>query len=233
MNEESFTFDEWLKWAFDHPVAAEVKDEWWWHLPDDCEGGRWLDRPPEQALTFVTTLFENPLASLSRYSDEQINQGINFIAYRACSKHFEGLMDRDIDLIIRADCVRSLENLSYQLLAPRCSDDLRDRTKPLNHPCYMLWDWVVRDAEILELNPDLTYRTFRNPEIDKETLDTLVRILSMPSVACQRSALYGLGHLGRETKLGSDVIQQYLDRHLYLPNELREYAQIALAGKIV
>ncbi len=81
-------FDEWLKWAFAHPVAAAVRDEWWWQEPSDWEGGRWLDRPPEQSLTFVTRLFESPLAYLSCYSDEQIDQGLNFIAYRACSMHF-------------------------------------------------------------------------------------------------------------------------------------------------
>jgi hypothetical protein len=81
MEEASATFDEWLKWVFDHQVAVELKDEWWRHVPSDWEGGRWLDRPPERALAFVTRLFENPLAYLSCYSDEQIDQGINFIVF--------------------------------------------------------------------------------------------------------------------------------------------------------
>ena len=33
----SVTFEEWLKWVFDHPVAAEVKDEWWWHPSEGSE----------------------------------------------------------------------------------------------------------------------------------------------------------------------------------------------------
>src|SRR6266851_5064369 len=74
MEEPSATFDEWLKWAFNHPVAAEVNDEWWLHVPGDWEDGGWLDRPPERALAFVTRLFENPLAYLSSYSDEQIDR---------------------------------------------------------------------------------------------------------------------------------------------------------------
>src|SRR5258708_5123522 len=39
--EVSVTFDEWLKWVFDHPVVAGGEKEWWWHLPDEDEGGRW------------------------------------------------------------------------------------------------------------------------------------------------------------------------------------------------
>ena len=219
------TFDEWLKWVFDHPVAEKTSDEWWWHVPDGDEGGVWLDRPPEQALAFVTKLFENPLPSLSSYSDEQINQGINFIVYRACSTHFEGLVDHRIDLRLRRRCIHSLENLSREVFAPRCSDEVIHGTKPLDNMCYMLWDLIVLDAETAEC--------VRDPEIDKEILDTLVRILAMPSIACQQSALHGLGHLVRHAALGPTVIQQYLDDHPNLRTDLREYAHKALAGTIL
>ena len=94
MEEASVTFDDWVKWALDHPVAAKAGDEWCTHLPDKHdEGGGWLDRPPERALGFVTKLFENPLAYLSSYSDAQIGEGIWFIVFRVCSKHFDGLVD--------------------------------------------------------------------------------------------------------------------------------------------
>ena len=44
--ENSATFDEWLKWVFDHPVADRKHKEWWWTNPYAREGGSWLDRPP-------------------------------------------------------------------------------------------------------------------------------------------------------------------------------------------
>jgi hypothetical protein len=222
--EVSVTFDEWLKWVFDHPVAAKVKDEWWWHLPDEDEGGVWLDRPPERALAFATQLFENPLAYLSPYSDAQINQGINFIVYRACSKHFEGLVNPRVDLSLRAKCIHSLENLSREVFAPRCSDEVIHGTKPLDNMCYMLWDLIVVDAE--------TTKSVRDPEIDREILDTLARVLAMRSIACQQSALHGLGHLVRHAALGPNVVQQYLDDHPDLRSDLREYAHRALAGTV-
>jgi hypothetical protein len=192
-----------------------------------------LDRPPQRALTFATKLFESPLAYLSIYSDAQIDQGLNFLVFRGCSNHFEGLMDRGIDLGLRTNCIRSLENLSQELFAPRCSDNVWIYTNPLNHMCDMLWDLVVCDANTAELNPDGTFRIVRDSEIDKEILETLARILALPSVACQQSALHGLGHLVREAKLGSDVIQQYLDTHPNLRDDLREYAQAALVGGVL
>jgi hypothetical protein len=235
MEEASVTFDEWVKWVFDHPVPAKDAKEWWWyHLPDADEGGRWLDRPPERALTFATKLFENPLAHLSCYSDAQIGEGIWFIVYRACSKRFEGLMDPGVDLGLRTRCIRSIENLSRDLFAPRCSEDVRwNHTNPLDQTCYMLWDLVVRDANSAELNPDDSFRIFRNHEIDKAFLDTLARILAMPSIACQQSALHGLGHLVKDAKLGTDVIQQFLDDHQDLRDDLREYARKALVGSVL
>jgi hypothetical protein len=222
MEDESVTFEEWLKWAFDHPAPAKDGKEWYWDVPDVDEGGRWLDRPPVQALTFATKLFENPLAYLSCYSDAQIGEGIWFIVFRTCSKHFDGLVDPSVDLGLRTRCIRSLENLSRELFAPRCSDNgVWYATDPLDQICYMLWDLVVSDTSNID------------PEIDKVFLDTLARILAIPCIACQQSALHGLGHLVRYTKLGADVIQQFLDDHPNLREDLRKYAQKALVGAVL
>ena len=223
MNEESFTFDEWLKWAFDHPVAAQVKDEWWWHEPDADEGGRWLDRPPIQALTFVTRLFENPLPHLSLYTDAQIDQALWFIVSETNSKHFKWLMDGRVDLSLRKRCIRSIENLSRALFAPRCSDDVIHGTKPLDSICYMLWDLGLHGG----------FPEVRDSEIDKEAVNTLARIIEIQSIACQQSALHGLGHLVQDARFGCDIIQKYLDDHPDLRNDIRKYAECALVGKVL
>jgi hypothetical protein len=34
MNPDASTFEEWVKWAFDHPVAAEDEKGWWRQVPD-------------------------------------------------------------------------------------------------------------------------------------------------------------------------------------------------------
>ncbi len=213
------TFDEWLKWVFDHPVASEGEKEWWWDEPDADEGGRWLDRPPIPALTFVTKLFENPLKYLSGYSDAQIDQGLWFIVSTANSKHFEWVVDGRVDLRLRKRCIRSIENLSRELFAPRCSDEVINGTQPLDSICYMIWDLAIHDSVL-------------DPEIGREAFKTLARIIEIPSIACQQSALHGLGHLVHDTHLGCDVIQKYLHAHPNLRSDIREYAEQALQGKV-
>ena len=231
--DDSATFDKWLKWVFDHPVADRKREEWWWTKPYAREGGSWLDRPPITALTFVTRLFENPVGHLSRYSDAQIDQGLWFIVHTANSKHFEWLIDGRIDLALRKRCIRSFENLSRALFAPRCSDEVIHGTKPLDSICYMLWDLAIHNADRIQDNPDGTYSRIRDAEIDKESVNTLARIIAIPSIACQQSALHGLGHLVHDACLGADIIQNYLDDHQNLRSDIRKYAQQALLGKIL
>ena len=229
----SATFDEWLKWIFDHPVADNVDKEWWWAEPDADESGRWLDRPPIPALTFVTKLFENPLAHLSRYSDAQIDQGLWFIVHGANSKHLKWLVDGRVDFGLRRRCIRSIENLSRDLFAPRCSDDPLKGDQPLDSICGMLWDLVLLDACHFQDNTDGTYSEVRDTAIDKEFARTLSRILKLPSIACQRSALHGLGHLVRHAALGCEIVEQYLAEHPDLPSNLREYSLKAMAGEVM
>jgi hypothetical protein len=221
------TFDQWVKSIFDRPTVEEA-----WHASYH-DNGRWLEQSPAVGLEFVAKLFENPLDYLSGYSDAQINQGIHIIVCTASSDHFCCLVEGDVDLSLRRRCIRSLEDLSREVLAPRCSNNVWIYTKPTNEICDLLWDIVVRETETAERNPDLTYRGVRDPEIDEEILDTLARILAMPSIACQQSALHGLGHLVDYAGLGSNVIQQYLDEHPDLRSDLREYALNALVGRVM
>jgi hypothetical protein len=226
------TFHQWLKWAFEHAGETEWNSEWS-HTSYTWESGRWLEQSPAVGLEFVSKLFENPLEYLSSYSDEQINEGLFFIVSTARSAHFYCLVEGDVDIALRRRCIRSIEVLTRELLAPRCSDNVWIYTKPLNHICDLLWDLVVYCSNSTDLNSNGALWGVRNPEIDEEVLDTLSHILAMPSVACQQSALHGLGHLVDFSGLGSSVIQQFLDDNPDLRSDLREYAQTALVGKVM
>ena len=65
------------------------------------EGGRWLDRAADWALTFVTKLFENPVTHLSRYSDAQINEGLLFHRQHCVLGTFRLAVEGDVDLALR------------------------------------------------------------------------------------------------------------------------------------
>jgi hypothetical protein len=86
----------------------------------------------------------------------------------------------------------------------------------------MLWDL---DSECHALNGDL--------EMIAECLDVLEFALSLPSVACQESALHGLGHLAfKHRARTAPIVEQYLKRE-DLPIELRHYAQAARVGYVL
>lgn len=220
------TFEQWLKTIFDRPVEEDGPRA-------SYSRRRWLEQSPAVGLEFVTKLFENPIDYLSGYSDEQINQGIYIIVNPSCSDHFSCFEEGEVDVALRRRCIRSLEYLSRDLFAPRCSDNVWIYTKPLNHICDLLWDIVVYATNSTERRPDGTLRDVRNSEIDQEVLGTLARILAIPSVACQQSALHGLGHLVSFSGLGSNVVRQYLDDNPDLRSDLREYAQNALVGEVM
>jgi hypothetical protein len=218
------TFDQWIDDIFDRPVEDPYQASY---------RRRWLEQSPAVALEYVARLFENPCGYLSGYSDEQIGQGIYIVVSQSCSDHFSFIAGGDVDLALRKRCIRSLENLSRELFAPRCSENVWIYTKPLNQTCDLLWDLVVYGTNSTDWNSDGVRWGVRNPEIDEEVLDTLSRIVAIPNVACQQSALHGLGHLVDFAGLGSTVIQRYLDDNPDLRDDLRRYAENALLGRVM
>jgi hypothetical protein len=62
------SFKEWVKHVFDHPVTDPA-----WHFDINSE---WWDSSSEEAMHYMTQLFENDGAILAPYSDAQLNQGL-------------------------------------------------------------------------------------------------------------------------------------------------------------
>jgi hypothetical protein len=59
----------------------------------------------------------------------------------------------------------------------------------------------------------------------------MTKILESPLLACQVSALHGLGHVEHIGK--RQVIEEYLQCNINLDIETREYALAALKGEIL
>lgn len=119
MGAPQFSFETWVRWVFDHPVAAKGKEEWWFIVPDSDLGGRWLDRPPWRAIRYMTRLFEDPVPPLKPYSDEQIDQGLWFIFNTGNSKHIDWLVSAEVSLAHRRRCIRAIVPLYRKLILPR------------------------------------------------------------------------------------------------------------------
>jgi hypothetical protein len=137
-------------------------------------------------------------------------------------EHMLCLDDPSVPTETRLRCVRPCETLFRKLMVPRCSAHLSHRdwtgAAPLNSVCYMWWDLMPvyggpepRDREALHV----------------AALETMATILKFDSLACQESALHGLGHWhsaypGRVELL----LDEFLRTHSG-PPELLSYARSA------
>jgi hypothetical protein len=166
---------------------------------------------------------------LEGFHDAELNMGLNYLISPGLGEHMLCLDDPSVPLAARARCVRSCESLFRKLILPRCSSHLSHREEPgrspLNAVCYMWWDVmpvyggpVLADRQALYL----------------VALETMAKILKFDSLACQESALHGLGHWHRifPQRIES-LIDEFLWLHANARPELLTYARSARCGCVL
>jgi hypothetical protein len=253
------TFDGWVRWVFDHPVADH---EWYW---DDKE---WPDANNEwpyksgialpaaaSVLQHMTQLFESPTRLIGEYSLAQLNQGLWFIA-SGMWRPMTTIADADLPLADRQRCVRSFESLYRLLFAAHCDDRLShgvsETSNPLNTVCYMWWDLLPygdfvrlvddegRDGDWRDLEDlDSLHEKVDDAElaslrpIHETMLDTMSRILQHDHIACREGALHGLGHFHEHYPVEVEKIIRTFLQESHVPDSvLRAYAEAAAKGAV-
>lgn len=222
--DESLTylsFEDWVKHVFDHEVR---KPDWYW----DMDAWEW-GGPLELTVEYLSKLFGRPLPILANFSDEQLNQGLWYLISTSCSNHMLALIDESVPLELRVECVRSIQRVFEQMFSGLCSAHLshidEKGAAPLNSVCYMWWDLTP-----LLMEPDDAARG----SISKAALDVMEQTLKLDSIACQESALHGLGHGAHyyptEVK---GIVDQYLKSNPNLRSELKDYALKAREGHVL
>jgi len=220
-------FEEWVVHIFDHPVADPA-----WHWDMNAE---WWSSAPEETISYLTQLFENDGAILAPYSDAQLNQGFWYLVSSASGDYLRILQDSALPIQDRVRCIQSIFNLYEQVFAVRCSPHLSNllRTNEpqpndlsaLNAVCYMWWDILFLYGAMEIDNLQI---------ISEAVLNVMKKTLELDSIACQESALHGLGHwhhyFPKETY---DIIEEWLEKHPNISEELREYAERAQAGAVL
>src|SRR5438034_6061378 len=129
----AYTCDEWLRFAFDHPVAKEL-----WYYSEEMH----FRCNPMTVLKYYTRLFRDPVSLLSLYDDEHLEQGFWFIVG---SQLAEWLWDDELSLELRIECITAMPTVFREFLSVR----------PLDQACYMWWDMLRRfddagDLKIVE-----------------------------------------------------------------------------------
>ncbi len=208
------TFEDWLKAIFAHPVSNLlsamdiVLDE-----PDD-----------EVGIKYLTKLFSEP-EWLEQYLPAQVNCGLGFIIDPGCSNHMFALYNSSIPLEERLNCLNSIEILFEKYFAKHCTEHLshldEEGRSEVNRVCYMWWDIVP-----LYGHPEEAKKRV----LDAPILEIMKKTLSLDSLACQESALHGLGHW---QMYYPKEVEEIIDSYLQTPPRnanLQTYAQSARKG---
>ena len=161
---------------------------------------------PHTVIGYYTRLFHNPRPVLSHYDEAHVEQGLWFVVGSQLS---EWLWDADIPQRLRVECVEAMSVMFREFLIDH----------PLDTSCFMWWDMLRYFGD----SPD--------PAIVSSICLTLDQVLRLPARHCQMSALHGLGHLNHESKEG--IIRSYLAANPKIDDELRQYAEHAIAGRIL
>jgi hypothetical protein len=214
------SFEQWIEHAFSREVRHQ-RNPWFF----DPDPDRW-DPIPVQAVDYLARLFEEPDRHLEWFTDAQIAQGLTYLVSTSASGDNGWLYSTEAPTADRLHCIEATASLFEKLFAPRCTPTLSHLSEsggPLNGVCYMWWDEFPCVA--LAVDPD------RNT-LHTAVLRTLDRILRMPSLPCQESALHGLGHWQQEY---SGEVQRIIDDYEAKPQDakLHLYAQSARSGGVL
>ncbi|GAB4571566.1 MAG: hypothetical protein Kow0077_08570 [Anaerolineae bacterium] len=218
---DDLSFEGWVRHIFDHPSQGQP---WYFDLDAD-----WWDETarPDRTLDYLTRLLEAPRDLLAPYTDSQINDGLWYLLSN--SQHMDVLMNPHLPLEGRLRCLRGIETFYAQVFYSRCMEVLghidEPGAGPLNSACYMWWD-------LISLLPAPADRV-REP-LDRAVLDVLAAILQIDHVACQESALHGLGHwhFGYPAAVQT-IIEDFLRDAPHLTPGLRAYAEQAACGCVL
>jgi hypothetical protein len=189
--------------------------------PDRLAG---ICEPDPATFLKLAGIFEDPAPLLNRYDDGQLGQAFWDLGYTT----FAGVYEGSIEWELRHRLIRSFETLFRDLFTARCAPvlgHLSETQNRLSVVCYMWWDFDCWCAM-----PDpLT----RNP-YDSALFASMKAILAIDHVACQESALHGLGHWQHAHKSEVEaIIDEFLQRSPDIREDLRHYAYNAHRGYVL
>lgn len=214
----------WIDHVFDHAVSDR---RWYWDSAIAKSEDDWPEAP-ETIVVHIAETFEHAGRLLSRFSDEQLDQGFWYLFYQGPPDFIGTLLDEGVPLESRLRALRSFVPLFKQVMATRCSSHLssfdEEDANPLNSACYMWFDEVLD-----RFNPE----RLTQAQLGTDFVGILRFILAIPHDACRESALHGIGHWVPHYPQLADMVDELLLGSPGLRPELIAYAESARAGKVL
>jgi hypothetical protein len=217
------SFTAWIEHVFGHEVPFYQPA--WYFAPDAPD---WI-APADEKIAYLTRLFRDPGPPLEFLADSQISQGLYYLIDNGGGDHLDCLRTRTVPFAARRDCIASFGMLFDKLFAPRCAPVLghcdEAGAKPLNTICYMWWDTLPAVAA-----PDDP----QCAELNGVALEVMAACLALDNIACQESALHGLGHWREQFPDDvARIIDAYLARPVTRRPEIVGYAKAARSGCVL
>jgi hypothetical protein len=224
---DDISFDEWVRYVFDHPV---LDPKWWWQSRESGHNQEWNESAdPARTLSYLTRLFEAPEGLLERLSRAQIDQGLNYLLSNACSNHMFVLLDANLPWSDRRRCFDAMIPLYAKLMAPVYQDDLGHKEYQAADPqrptfsCYMWWDVVPLYGGMDHCDRD---------KINDAVLHIFEQVLKLKAESCLESVLHGLGHWHMDLPERTEpIVRRFLSRS-DISEDLRSYAEYAAVGSV-
>jgi hypothetical protein len=215
------SFEEWIEFVFARPVNDPA---WYWETDVD----RW-EGSPERTAELLAETFERSGEVLEPFDDEQVSQGLWYLANGRSSDIPFALLDETLPWLLREKGLENIFTLFRDVFAVRCSNHLghldESEASHLNGICH-LW-WATFPAKAQPDNPAAK-------DQDDLLLSVMERSLELPSDACRESALRGLGQWEPHYP---DRIHESIDRFIWANRKirapLRHYAYAARHGDVV
>lgn len=208
---------DWISYTFDQTVSG---------LPKYTE----LESTNIEVLDHLSWLFTNTRQLSRHYSQSQMAQGLWFLFDPSCSSYIFAFLDDTVSKVQRKRALKSIFHLFCDYFAQECPPRLghtEQASTPhppdINQVCYMFWDIVPLHPQGSEDVPK---------SFDLICLDVMQQTLGLDHIACQESALHGLGHWhAAYPKTTSKIIKKFL-LHTRPQKDLKIYAEAACQGAI-
>lgn len=209
---------EFTQYLYERPIDGEE-----WYFSDGHED---LSLQKDQLVRLAAQAFKGAAKAANQFDEKQVCMGLRYLVNPSCGPIPYLYLDASIDFSIRSNAITSMQDLFRNLFAKLSNKNALYRAcggLPLSYreTCYMWWEMFPRHG---------VPRRADMEETDTVICQTISSILEIDNLACQESALHGLGHWysSRPDEV-SEAIKSFLP---HAPVALKEYAIDAMRGRV-
>lgn len=209
---------EFTQYLYERPVDG---GEWYF-----CDGHEDPDLEKNQLVKLASLAFMGVAKAASKFDERQVCMGLHYLINPSCGPIPYLYLDTSIDFAIRSKAIVSMRDVFRDLFANISGGYGLYRVNggaPLSYreTCYMWWDMFPRHG--VPSRADME-------ETDAVISQTIGSILEIDNLACQESALHGLGHWFSSRP---DEVVKTIESFLpHSPIDLKGYAIDAMQGRI-